>query len=53
MQRYRIPDIRLFWTEDTGFWSQFEGAKPEQDIIYTVKLIDLIIMYLNCWEVIF
>jgi len=26
---YKIPDIRLFWTTDTGFTHQFEGKSPE------------------------
>ncbi|CEF61048.1 Phenylalanine--tRNA ligase, mitochondrial [Strongyloides ratti] len=31
---YKIPDIRLFWSKDTGFLSQFKGVKPEDNIIY-------------------
>jgi len=26
---YKIPDIRLFWTSDSGFTHQFEGKNPE------------------------
>lgn len=28
MIMYKIPDIRLFWSKDTGVLSQFEGKEP-------------------------
>lgn len=28
MLKYEIPDIRLFWSNDTGFVHQFEGKSP-------------------------
>jgi len=34
MVLYQIPDIRLFWTRDTGFLSQFESAEPETVLKY-------------------
>lgn len=39
MQRYQIPDIRLFWSQDTGFSSQFVDATPNTKIIFKVLLI--------------
>jgi phenylalanyl-tRNA synthetase alpha chain len=32
MVLYEIPDIRLFWTKDTGFLNQFKDAKPEDTV---------------------
>lgn len=31
---YKIPDIRLFWTKDTGFLSQFKVDDPHEKIEY-------------------
>ncbi|VDO55905.1 unnamed protein product [Haemonchus placei] len=31
---YRIPDIRLFWSTDSGFLSQFSGKLPTDKITY-------------------
>lgn len=31
---YKIPDIRLFWSKDSGFLSQFETDDVEKDITY-------------------
>jgi hypothetical protein len=34
---YQIPDIRLFWSTDTGFLSQFATDDPNEKIIYQVE----------------
>ncbi|CAL8072967.1 unnamed protein product [Calicophoron daubneyi] len=34
MQLYRIPDIRLFWSQDSGFLSQFETDNIHAPITY-------------------
>jgi len=34
MVLYSIPDIRLFWSQDSGFLNQFSDAKPESKITY-------------------
>ncbi|XP_025833844.1 probable phenylalanine--tRNA ligase, mitochondrial [Agrilus planipennis] len=31
---YQIPDIRLFWSQDSGFLSQFKTSDPNAKIIY-------------------
>uniref|UniRef100_A0AC35U372 Polypeptide N-acetylgalactosaminyltransferase n=1 Tax=Rhabditophanes sp. KR3021 TaxID=114890 RepID=A0AC35U372_9BILA len=34
MVLYKIPDIRLFWSKDSGFLSQFQGKTPEDDVTF-------------------
>ncbi|KAL3319327.1 Phenylalanyl-tRNA synthetase [Cichlidogyrus casuarinus] len=34
MHLYRIPDIRLFWSQDSGFLSQFQVEDVDQDIVF-------------------
>jgi len=34
MVLYSIPDIRLFWSRDSGFLSQFSGAGLDSKIVY-------------------
>ncbi|KAL1116920.1 hypothetical protein AAG570_005389, partial [Ranatra chinensis] len=34
MHLYGIPDIRLFWSTDTGFLSQFRTDDPDKPIVY-------------------
>ena len=39
MRLYRIPDIRLFWSNDSGFTSQFNTDDHNQNIVYKVSLV--------------
>lgn len=34
MRMYQIPDIRLFWSKDTGFLSQFQVADESVPVVY-------------------
>jgi phenylalanyl-tRNA synthetase alpha chain len=34
MVLYGVPDIRLFWTRDSGVLSQWAGAGPEDPVLY-------------------
>ena len=36
MKLYQIPDIRLFWSDDSGFLNQFKVNDPETQITYKV-----------------
>ena len=36
---YKIPDIRLFWSTDTGFLHQFETDDENSPVQYKVRLI--------------
>nr|XP_053626264.1 probable phenylalanine--tRNA ligase, mitochondrial [Cherax quadricarinatus] len=40
MKLYSIPDIRLFWSTDSGFLSQFQFDDPATNFKYQVYLID-------------
>ena len=39
MKLYSIPDIRLFWSKDSGFLSQFSVEDPETPITYKVTFV--------------
>jgi len=45
---YDIPDIRLFWSKDTGFLSQFENRDPYDCIKYKVTKSDACLL-LKCF----
>jgi len=34
MKLYQIPDIRIFWSQDSGVTSQFNTDNPNKEIIY-------------------
>ena len=34
MKLYEIPDIRLFWSKDSGFLNQFATLKPDELVKY-------------------
>lgn len=36
MKLYGIPDIRLFWSQDSGFLSQFQFDDPFTSVTYKV-----------------
>ena len=38
MKLYNIPDIRLFWSTDSGFLCQFEGKDIHDEIVYKVTI---------------
>jgi phenylalanyl-tRNA synthetase alpha chain len=37
MKLYGIPDIRLFWSRDSGFLSQFAADDPKANIVFKVN----------------
>lgn len=37
MRLYNIPDIRLFWSQDSGFLQQFRVEDPLTPISYKVR----------------
>ena len=44
MRLYQIPDIRLYWSSDSGFLSQFETAKADSKITFQVYSITTFII---------
>ncbi|KER24646.1 hypothetical protein T265_14369, partial [Opisthorchis viverrini] len=50
MQLYHIPDIRLFWTEDTGFLHQFETDDIFAQLTYKpVSVFPQCVLDLSFW----
>ncbi|GAA52951.1 phenylalanyl-tRNA synthetase alpha chain [Clonorchis sinensis] len=50
MQLYNIPDIRLFWTEDTGFLHQFETDDIFAQLTYKpVSIFPQCVLDLSFW----
>lgn len=39
MKLFSIPDVRLFWSEDSGFLSQFKVSDYHTPITYKVSFI--------------
>ena len=37
MRLYQIPDIRLFWSTDTGFLNQFRNKGPRDPVVFKVS----------------
>lgn len=37
MKLYQIPDIRLFWSQDSGFLSQFLQKSPKDSVTFKVE----------------
>lgn len=50
MVLYSIPDIRLFWSKDTGFLSQFKNLKPEDNMTYeSISIHPQLYMDISFW----
>ncbi|KAA0191602.1 Phenylalanyl-tRNA synthetase alpha chain, partial [Fasciolopsis buskii] len=50
MQLYHIPDIRLFWTRDSGFLHQFETDDIHRRIVYRpVSVFPQCVLDLSFW----
>jgi phenylalanyl-tRNA synthetase alpha chain len=50
MVLYGIPDIRLFWSRDTGFLSQFAGVSPSHPVQYQpISVYPQLYMDLSFW----
>lgn len=50
MLKYEIPDIRLFWTKDSGFLHQFENKSPFDTFKYkSISAFPQNIMDLSFW----
>jgi phenylalanyl-tRNA synthetase alpha chain len=37
MRLYQIPDIRLFWSTDSGFLNQFKNKSPKDSVVFKVS----------------